>query len=427
MTAMPATPAIRDFWSAFAAHAGGDVDARFYESFHFSDNQQSTDELGHLAVEGVKRATTSMVWFYESEAKPLPKPGDLSVVTNWNGDPLCVIETVAIDIVPFDEVTAEFAAVEGEGDGSLDYWRAAHVSCFTRECERLGRLFEPSMPVVCERFEVVYRGDANAGTTVGGRNRTPHMSMLLPMTFALLLTQPSPADAQDYARERRWADEIVPAVVVGDPVYLQQVRGKDPSHKFLGLYAEAPNAKTAIVLVHGVGVHPDHGIIGALRVKLNDAGYTTLSIQMPVAGADAKVEDYYPAVFDEAGGRIAVAARWLEQKGYGQSVLLSHSMGAWMANEYLLNADSVPFAAWICMGITGRITSPSSIRIPTFDVYGENDLDNARRAAPWRRLMKLFMASGSEQVEVAGADHFYAGRENDAAREIVRYLKARGL
>lgn len=231
--------------------------------------------------------------------------------------------------------------------------------------------------------------------------------------------------AQDYAREKRWADEIVPAVVVGDPVWLQQSRGKDPAHKFLALYADAPNAKTAIVLVHGVGVHPDHGIIGALRVKLNDAGYTTLAIQMPVAGGEAKVEDYYPAVFGEAAERIAVGARFLQGKGYKQIVLLSHSMGAWMANEYLLNAESVPYVAWVCMGITGRITSPSSIKLPTLDMYGENDLDNARRAAPWRRLMKVFMASGSTQVEVAGADHSYAGQENAAASEIVKFLRGR--
>ena len=233
--------------------------------------------------------------------------------------------------------------------------------------------------------------------------------------------------AQDYAREKRWADEVVPAVVVGDPVYLQQSRGKDPAHKFLALHADAPNAKTVIVLVHGVGVHPDHGIIGALRVKLNDAGYTTLAIQMPVAGSEAKVEDYYPVVFEEAAHRIEVAARWLQAKGHKQLVLLSHSMGAWMANEYLLNAGAVPYAAWICIGITGRITGPSSIRIPTLDLYGEHDLDNAKRAAPWRRFMKLFMASGSEQIEIAGADHFYAGRENDAAAAIVRYLRERQL
>jgi alpha/beta superfamily hydrolase len=179
--------------------------------------------------------------------------------------------------------------------------------------------------------------------------------------------------------------------------------------------------------VHGVGVHPDHGIIGALRVKLNDAGYTTLAIQMPVAGSDAKIEDYYPTVFGEAAERIAVAGNWLRDKGYGQIVLHSHSMGAWMANEYLIGSASTPFAAWVCMGITGRITSPSSVKLPTLDLYGANDLDNARRAAPWRRLMQIFMASGTVQVEVPGADHFYAGRENDAAAEVVKFLKGLNL
>ncbi|MEO7760765.1 MAG: alpha/beta fold hydrolase [Casimicrobiaceae bacterium] len=256
------------------------------------------------------------------------------------------------------------------------------------------------------------------------RYTSPLMRSLFAIAMLLVAVT---ASAQDYAREKRWADEIVPAVVVGDPVWLQQSRGKDPAHKFLALYAEAPNAKTAIVLVHGVGVHPDYGIIGALRVKLNDAGYATLAIQMPVAGSEGKAEDYYPVVFGEAAERIAVAGRWLREKGYGQVVLLSHSMGAWMANEYLLNAESTPYAAWVCMGITGRITSPSSIKLPTLDMYGENDLDNSRRAAPWRRFMKLFMADGSMQVEVAGADHYYAGKENDASVEIVKFLKARGL
>ena len=247
------------------------------------------------------------------------------------------------------------------------------------------------------------------------------------LLIAGLIALVQSAGAQDYAREKRWADEIVPAVVVGDPVYLQQRRGKNPEHKVLALHAPAPGAKTAIVLVHGVGVHPDHGIIGALRLKLNDAGYTTLSIQMPVVGSEAKVEDYYPTVFAEAAERIAVAGRWLQDNGYKQIVLLSHSMGAWMANEYLINTAATPYAAWVCMGITGRITSPSSVKLPTLDLYGENDLEPTRRAAPLRRMMKLVMTSGSEQVEVPGADHYYAGKENDAAAEIVKFLRARGL
>lgn len=244
---------------------------------------------------------------------------------------------------------------------------------------------------------------------------------------ATLLTAASLAIAQDYAREKRWADEVSPAVVVGDPVWLQQTRGKNPAHKFLTLFAEAPGAKTAIVLAHGVGVHPDHGLVGSLRLKLNDAGFTTLSIQMPVAQAEAKVEDYYPVVFDEAKHRIDVAGKWLQAKGFRQIVLLSHSMGAWMANEYLIGTEQHPYAAWICIGVTGRILSPTSINVPTLDLYGEHDLEQTRRAAPLRRMMKLFMAGGSEQVEVPGADHYFAGKENVAAAEIVKFVRARGL
>lgn len=81
---------------------------------------------------------------------------------DWAGTPLCVIETEAVDVVPFGEVSATFAAIEGEGDGSLSFWREAHRQYFTRECIRIGRLFSEDMPVACERFRVVYRpcGDA---------------------------------------------------------------------------------------------------------------------------------------------------------------------------------------------------------------------------------------------------------------------------
>lgn len=58
--------------------------------------------------------------------------------------------------MPFSQVDADFAATEGEGDGSLTFWREAHRAFFTRECARLGRTFTEQMPVVCERFERVY-------------------------------------------------------------------------------------------------------------------------------------------------------------------------------------------------------------------------------------------------------------------------------
>ena len=153
---MDVPPALTGFWSAFCAASGQDRTPQFYEAFHFDDNEASANALAALVLAGTKRATAALVWYLESADRPAPAPGALSVVTDWAGRPLCVIETVAVEVVPFDQVTADFAATEGEGDGSLDYWRRVHWDFFGRECARIGRERSTDMPVLCERFRVVY-------------------------------------------------------------------------------------------------------------------------------------------------------------------------------------------------------------------------------------------------------------------------------
>ena len=148
---------LRSYWQAFTAATGLGDESRFYEAFAFGDSAELARELAELVLSGVKRATAGSAWASESEGKPHPKAGDLSIVTTWDGRPLCVIETESIEIVNFDQVTAEFAAAEGEGDGSLSFWRTAHRQYFERECRRIGRTFTEAMPVVCERFKVVFQ------------------------------------------------------------------------------------------------------------------------------------------------------------------------------------------------------------------------------------------------------------------------------
>jgi uncharacterized protein YhfF/GrpB-like predicted nucleotidyltransferase (UPF0157 family) len=161
--ARPRVPApLSAFWNRFVAATGGADESRFYESFYFSDSEAVADELADLVVRGTKRATAASLWSHDDEAKPLPRPGDLRIVTDWAGEPRCIIETKSVEIVPFCDVSAEFAATEGEGDGSLAFWRDAHREYFTRECARAGREFGDDMLVVCERFEVVYRPTEHA-------------------------------------------------------------------------------------------------------------------------------------------------------------------------------------------------------------------------------------------------------------------------
>jgi hypothetical protein len=234
------------------------------------------------------------------------------------------------------------------------------------------------------------------------------------------------AHAQDYEREKRWSDELLPGLVVGDAVAIKAVSNRE----FLALYTQpavsssAAAAKPAIVLAHGVGVHPDFGVIGVLRAKLADLGYATLAIQMPVASKEATVDDYYPKLFPDAADRLTKAADFLRGKGHSTVVLLSHSMGAWMANHYLDQAfETTRYQAWIVMGLTGSYSwTMRRFTLPIFDVYGELDIPPVLAAAG-RRKFALKEGNGSAQVKIAGADHHYLGRENELVSAIDSFLK----
>jgi alpha/beta superfamily hydrolase len=94
-----------------------------------------------------------------------------------------------------------------------------------------------------------------------------------------------------------------------------------------------------------------------------------------------------------------------------------------MTNAYFDATADSPFRAWACLGLTGgySLATWNSPR-PILDVYGEGDLEPAVSAA-WRRGLTLASAPrGSRQVMIAGADHFYAGKEDELARTISGWL-----
>jgi hypothetical protein len=255
----------------------------------------------------------------------------------------------------------------------------------------------------------------------------PDLRPILPAVFLLaaaLCAPPAapaapPAPGSDTAREKRWADEIVPALVVGEAVWLQ---GKRPQ-KFLGLYAEAKGAKEtkgAVILAHGLGVNPDYGLVGQLRSRLFDMGYSTLSIQMPILAADAPPEGY-AALFPEANERLATAISYLHRKGYRRITLVSHSMGSRMAGQYIARYPKVPLTGWIALSVSsGEFPPLKRVTFPVYDVYGEKDF-NAVTGGAARRAAMLKRLRGSGQVMVYGADHFYAKKEKELA-SLIRFL-----
>ena len=150
--------AVLEFWRNCLDSLSRDLDQESTPSgvFSFGDSKKLADELAALVRQGIKTATCSALMGYEKDQIPLPKKGDLSIVLDGNGDPVVVIETVSVVVLPFNEVSEQFAFEEGEGDRSLAYWRRADENYFRRNHFE-NRAFDETMLVVCERFKVVHK------------------------------------------------------------------------------------------------------------------------------------------------------------------------------------------------------------------------------------------------------------------------------
>ena len=127
------------------------------DAYYFCADEKSANLCADLVLKGEKRATAGLLWSYQAEDEAIPEIGNLAVITNWDGIPQCIIEITKVEIKAFNEVGPEFAFEEGEGDKSLSWWREAHWKFFSAECAALEREAVPNMPVVLEKFKVIYR------------------------------------------------------------------------------------------------------------------------------------------------------------------------------------------------------------------------------------------------------------------------------
>jgi uncharacterized protein YhfF len=124
-------------------------------AWSFGGTPSQADELLTLVLDGTKTATASARWDYQVDDEPLPVVGSLSIVLDGAGHPRALIRTSDVRTVPFDQVEEEHAFLEGEGDRSLTHWRDVHQRFFTENAVHT-RGFHPWMPVVLERFELLY-------------------------------------------------------------------------------------------------------------------------------------------------------------------------------------------------------------------------------------------------------------------------------
>lgn len=151
------TPLTDAYFADFLKQNGLDPHTPYLDAFYFDLTREAATYLLSLVLTGQKRATASSLTGYQLSGEEPPKVGDYSVVTDFDGNPQCVIQTKAVTIMPYCDITYEICKREGEDD-CLESWQRSHTAFFTDEGKAMGYTFTKDMPVIFEDFEVVYRG-----------------------------------------------------------------------------------------------------------------------------------------------------------------------------------------------------------------------------------------------------------------------------
>jgi len=246
------------------------------------------------------------------------------------------------------------------------------------------------------------------------------MNRLL-LLLALLI---SSVQASDVAKEKRWAEQVVDAVLDGEVVWL-----KAQDHEFMSIFtaAEDQSAKGMIV-VHGTGIHPDwEQVVKPIRVEMSTLGWNTLSIQMPILHNEATYEEYIP-LYPEVPARLQAAEDYLIAQGIKDIVIVAHSQGATMSSYYLSKHDH-QIKAFVAIGMLATQTDPAVnvanslklIKIPLLDLYGSQDLADVLSSSPLRKKSAAHNPDYQQQV-IAGADHFFVGKNAELIEALDSWL-----
>lgn len=236
--------------------------------------------------------------------------------------------------------------------------------------------------------------------------------------------------ASDTAKEKRWADQTVDSIMVGDAEWLKV--GKS---KILSIYTENSTEKAigGAIILHGSGVHPNWDqVVRPLRSQLPDYGWSTLSLQLPVLGNEAEYNEYIP-LFKEVAPRIKAGVKFLKAKGINNIVIVAHSLGSSMAAHYMAIKPDPSIQAFVAIGVSGKmheknkvgyLTSLKTIKVPVLDIFGSNDLELVLKSE--KDKAKVARKAGNKnytQVKITGANHFFDNYDDVLVKRVRGWLK----
>ena len=123
----------------------------------FGGSKAMADVIVPLIEQGEKTGTFAMAWEFRNDPAAAPQLNDLYVVTDFEGHPVLLYRVSLVETVAFEDIGPQHVAVEGPNARDVTVWRNIHWPYWGGMLRAQGE--EPSMrmPVIFQKFEVLFR------------------------------------------------------------------------------------------------------------------------------------------------------------------------------------------------------------------------------------------------------------------------------
>jgi uncharacterized protein YhfF len=155
MSSANITPEAEAFWQQSLAVIDHPPAEDFYRVRHYGNSQTIATMLGQLIVDGVKTGTFLVPRAHEGDPHMKPVVGGYTVLTDFEGKPLALLETLSVRTVKFDDIVEPDVQCEGPNLRNIAAWRNVHWEYFAAQLKPLGHEMSGEEKVTIENFRVV--------------------------------------------------------------------------------------------------------------------------------------------------------------------------------------------------------------------------------------------------------------------------------
>ena len=150
----PETEPIDDYWNrVIASKPELAVD---HQIRSIGIDEETTVLIIGFIKEGEKVGTFSLPWLMESENIPASHTGQPIILLSYDGKPEIVVQITDIEETIFGEIDYDVTKIDGPPVRDPEVWIPLHREYWNNILKPYGRSCTDDMPVIVERFQLVY-------------------------------------------------------------------------------------------------------------------------------------------------------------------------------------------------------------------------------------------------------------------------------